>query len=445
MSLEGGTWHDGSVTHPASSRLSSGAPVVVVGAGVVGLCVAEALLREGLPVVVVERGSATRDGASFGNAGLIVPSHVVPLAAPGVLGQGLRWLLDRESPFYVQPRLDVDLVRWGLAFLRASTAQRVARAAPVLRDLNLASRALHLELAQRLPGASSPVQAGLLVVCLSEAGLREEGHGAERAAELGLRVERVSGDEVAARLPGLREGAAGGVHYLDDAHASPRALMAALEQAVGEGGGSIRHGAEAIGFEREGKRVTGVRLRGGETLPASAVVLAGGVATTRLAQELGVRLPMQAGRGYSVTVRDAPLRLSVPAILAEARVAVTPLPEGLRLGGTMEIAAVDRAVDPRRVRGILRSAERYFPALDADTLAAEPVWSGARPVSPDGLPYLGPLTAVENVVVAAGHAMMGFSLAPVTGRIVADGLLGRTPMVASPLLDPERYTARGRR
>jgi D-amino-acid dehydrogenase len=187
---------------------------------------------------------------------------------------------------------------------------------------------------------------------------------------------------------------------------------------------------------------------GGEVIGADALVIAGGVASSAFGRDLGVRLPMQPGRGYSVTVADPPQRPALPALLSEARVAVTPFDEGVRLGGTMEIASVDRPIDHRRVRGITRAVERYLPAFRADDLAGLPVWSGARPVSPDGMPYLGRIRRLDGVVVATGHGMMGFSLGPVTGAMVADMLMGpaddaRVPG-ALPLLDPERFSRRVR-
>lgn len=425
---------------PSSQR------VVVVGAGIIGLCSAEALVRRGAAVTVIDRGGATRDGASFGNAGLIVPSHVVPLAAPGVLGQGLRWMAQRDSPFFVQPRLDLELVRWGWRFMRSATPRHVELAGPVLRDLHLASRALHLEVAARLPGAPPVEERGVMILCASLAALRDEEVTAERARTLGLRAEVLDAAGVRARMPGLTLDVAGGVHYLDDAHASPRSLMVALQAYLVGAGVEFRWGRVVTGLERSAGRVSGVRLEG-EVVTASTVVIAAGVASSALGSDVGARLPMQPGRGYSVTAVDPPERPAMPALLAEARVAVTPLAEGVRLGGTMEITHVDRPVDHVRVRGITRSVERYLPAFRSDDLATLPVWTGARPVSPDGMPYLGRLERLDGVVVATGHGMMGFSLGPVTGAIVADLVLDGTSQVAgaaSPLLRPERFAGRGR-
>jgi D-amino-acid dehydrogenase len=413
--------------------------VVIVGAGIVGLCIAEALSREGVRVTVVERGGKARDGASFGNAGLIVPSHFQPLAAPGVLGRGLRWLLDPESPFFVHPRLDPAVLAWGWHFVRAATRRHVERAAPVLRDLHLASRRLHLELAARVAGAPRVETRGLLLLCATPAGLREEIAHAERAARLGLRADVLDAATAGERL-GASVRAEGAVHVLDDAHVSPGALMRALQDELVARGVTFAWDRTVVGFDRDRLRVRALRCHDGERIPAESVVIAAGAETAALGRTLGARWPMQAGRGYSVTVADPPERPVVPAILSEAKVAVTPLAEGVRLGGTMEIAARDRPPDPRRVRGIARAVERSLPAFRADDVAAAPVWHGARPLTPDGLPYLGRPRRIGGLVVASGHGMLGLSLAPVTGAIVADLVQGRPPLIASPLLDPDRYT-----
>jgi D-amino-acid dehydrogenase len=244
--------------------------------------------------------------------------------------------------------------------------------------------------------------------------------------------------EVAACYPGVDVRAAGGVHYPDDAHRSPGALMRAWQEHLPDGA-SIRWGARAVAWRRRGASVAAVELENGAEVAGDAFVLAGGHATPPLARALGLHLPIQSGRGYSVTLSDPPQRPTVPAILVEGRVAMTPLPEGVRFGGTMEIAPADRPVDPRRVRGIAKAAARTFPAFEAESLAALPVWSGARPVSPDGLPYVGRLRRAPNVAVAAGHGMMGFSLGPVTGELVADLFAERAPRVPLDGLEPERF------
>lgn len=418
---------------------SAAGHVAVVGAGIVGLSAAEALLRDGWRVSLVERGGEQRDGASFGNAGLIVPSHVVPLAAPGAVLQGLRWMFDPQSPFYVEPRLDPELIRWGWRFWRSSTAEHVARSVPLLGALLLGGLGAHLALAERV-GGPAVQRRGLTMLCLSQEGLAAAWHEAQQAADLGMEVRRLAVDELQALYPGVRLAATGGVWYGQDAHLSPRGLMKALQAAVVEAGAVVHWGRGVAGLERAaGGEVKALRLDDGSLLAADAFVLAAGVETSRLAHALGTRVPLQAGRGYSVTQPQPPERPEVPAILVEARVAMTPLPEGLRWGGTMEVAPLGRPANPQRLLGIARSVERYFPSFRSEELLRLPTWTAARPLSPDGLPYLGRLRRATNVVVASGHGMMGFSLGPLSGELVADLLGGRPPRVEIGALAPERF------
>jgi D-amino-acid dehydrogenase len=416
--------------------------VVVVGAGIVGLASAQALVRDGWRVSVVDAGGPERDGASFGNAGLVVPSHVVPLAQPGAIGRSLRWLLDAESPFYVAPRLDPALVHWAWCFWRASTAERVRRAVPLLHALHEAGLQAHVDLAGRL-GAPPLERRGLMMLCATDAGLIDARHEAAVARAAGVRAFERTATEVAAAYPGVDVRVRGGVWYEADAHRSPRSLMQALEAWLGPHV-TFRWRERAVGWHvGTGATVRALVLGNGERLAADAFVLAGGHATPPLAHALHVRVPIQPGRGYSVTVAQPPQRPEVPAILVEARVAMTPLAEGIRWGGTMEVAPAGRPVDPRRVRGIAKAVERTFPAFEAAALQRLPVWSGARPVSPDGLPFLGRLRRTPNVVLAAGHGMLGFSLGPVTGNLVAD-LLGERPLpFAIGALAPERFAHHG--
>lgn len=411
--------------------------VLVVGGGVVGLCTAYYAARRGLRVTVVERGSAEDASCSFGNAGMIVPSHIVPLAAPGVMSAGLRYLLDRESPFYVRPRPSLDLLLWGFRFWRAASARRVARAAPVLRDLHLRSRALFEELSVALGGIGL-VERGLLSLFRTQHGFRDEMRAARFARSHGLPAELLTPEEVRALEPDVRLDVAGAVRWPLDAHLVPSRLIDGLRRALDEASVRVVYGAEARGFRVDGARVASVATTAG-AFEADEVVLAAGVWCDPVARDLGLALPMQAGKGYSVTLADAPHLPRHCALLHEARVAVTPMDGALRVGGTLELTGIDTTVDARRVRGILKALPRYLPDYAAADFERLPVWCGLRPCPPDGLPYVGRTRRLANVTVAAGHSMMGVSLAPVTGRLIAEILSGEPPSVDVTILDPDRY------
>lgn len=441
--------------------------VAVVGAGVVGLFSALHARRAGFEVTVIDREGEERDTTSYGNAGLVVPSHLVPLAQPGAVAQGLRWMFDPESPFYVRPALDPDLLAWGWRFWRASTPERARRAGPLLRDLHRAGRAGYLELAERLGNPFDLKETGVLGMCVTEEGLEDEARAVARAVALGMPAKVLSRAEVQAFQPGVEIDVVGGVYFPEDARLDPGRLMNALQAHLIDLGVRFRWRAQVEGLDVRAGRVEAIRVRevdgsasgggastsadaagasgapagagGTVALPVDEVVLAAGVWTEGLARALDLRLPLRAGKGYSVTLADPPQRPSTPALLSEGRVAITPLESGVRFGGTMEITGVREGVSASRVRGIARSVVRAFPAFTPEAITHAPVWYGFRPCSPDGLPYLGRTQRARNVIVATGHAMMGVSLAPVTGRLVGELLSGERPSLPLEALSPDRY------
>lgn len=412
--------------------------VLIVGAGVVGLSTALWAAREGFDVTVVDGGTADGDGCSYGNAGMIVPSHVVPLAAPGMVARGLKWMWNAESPFYIRPRLDRELLTWGLRFWRSANAGHVARSAPVLRDLHLASRSIFEEWARDWGDDFGLTRLGLLMLCRTEDGFHEESRTAEQVRALGVPAEVLSAGEAKSLEPGLRVDVAGAVRYPLDCHLTPARLMTALSGAVQRAGAGIRWNTTVTGWIAGSGSVKAARSTAGD-LQADEYVLAAGIGSTAMARDLGVRLPMQAGKGLSLTLQKPPGLPRHCAILSEAHVAVTPMGGALRVGGTMELAGLDRSVGPARVRGIVRAVTRYLPDFAEEDFRGVPVWSGLRPCSPDGLPYLGRVARYDNLSVATGHAMLGVSLGPVTGKLMAEVLARRTTSPPIGALDPNRY------
>lgn len=412
--------------------------IVIIGGGVIGLCAAYYAARRGHEVTVIERKEAARDGCSFGNAGMIVPSHFVPLAAPGMVALGLKWMWNPESPFYIKPRCDWELWSWAFKFWRAATAGHVARSAPLLRDLNFASRACFEELAA-LPGIDfGLVQRGLLMLCATEHGLEEEAKFAAQANALGVPAEVLDARQAAARDPGVRMSVAGAVYFPKDCHLSPARFVASLEQLLRAAGVRFVWSAEATGWRCEGSRLAAVATSQGE-IAADEFVVCGGSWSPRLAGALGLRLPMQAGKGYSLTLPQPPQLPQICSIFTEARLAVTPLGASLRIGGTMELAGLNEDINPVRVRGIIKSVPKYFPEFSARDFAGIQPWRGLRPCSPDGLPYLGRTAKFANLVIATGHAMMGLSLGPISGRLVAELVSGEKPSLGIELLHPDRH------
>jgi D-amino-acid dehydrogenase len=413
--------------------------VLVIGGGVIGLCTALYCARRGWRVTLAERNGAQRDGCSFQNAGIVVPSHFVPLAAPGMVTQALKWMWNPASPFYIKPRVSWPLLNWLLKFMRAANAAHVRRAAPVLRDLSLASRGCFEELAAA-ENDFGFVKSGTLMLCRTRHALEEEARTAEHARALGISAEVLDARATAALDPDVRMDVAGSVHYPGDCRLVPDRLVAGLERRLAQAGAQFAWNTEITGWRMEhNRRIRAAMSAGGREIEADEFVLCAGSWSPQLARSLGLRLVLQAGKGYSLTLPRPRQLPRLCAILTEARVAVTPMGGALRFAGTMEIAGLNEDVNPARVRGIIDAVQRYYPDLKSSDFERVAPWRGLRPCSPDGLPYLGRTARYDNLVVATGHAMMGVTLGPITGRLAADILSGEQPGMDLALLSPDRY------
>lgn len=412
--------------------------VLVIGAGAVGLSCAWHLHRNGFDVAVVERLGASRDGCSFGNAGMIVPSHFIPLAAPGAVMQGLRWMVDPESPFYIRPRLDLNLFSWGYQFWRSATRRHVDRAAPLLRDLHLRSVALFQELSAELAIPLPITSDGLVMLCATQDGLRNEVHLANKANALGIVAECCDPRRLAELDAALDIPCAGGVYFPGDCQLKPETYMNALQDALMQAGVETHFGRPIQRIEGDRGRIRSV-VCGDSRVSADEFVLCAGVWSSEMVKPLGVSIPMQAGKGYSFTLTPSPTSLRHGLILTEARLAITPFTNGLRVGGAMELCGVDERINERRANAIVKAAVHQLPWLSQACFNGIPPWVGLRPVSPDGLPYVGPTRKWRNLHIACGHAMMGFSLAPVTGECIAAMLAGRSLPFDTALLSPDRF------
>jgi D-amino-acid dehydrogenase len=408
---------------------------IVIGGGVVGTASALALAERGARVLLVERGEIA-SGASYGNAGWISPSHGMPLPAPGVIRQALRWLFDPESPFYVKPRLNLELVRWLLGFARAATSERAHETMRRNRELTLASLALTEKLAATAGADFGFARRGLVMLCESQEGLDAATHELEVLRELGGEGRALSPGEVLELEPRARGPITGGVFFPADAHLQPARLVHVLAERARAHGARLETGHEVLVLEREGRRIARVVTTRGE-FTAREVVLAGGAWSPVIAAPLGLRLPVQSAKGYSVTVRCPSDFGGTPLLLSEAKVAVTPMGETLRFAGTLELAGLDLSVNLRRVRAILRAVDRFLPGV-----LGEPVletWRGLRPLTPDDLPILGRPRGFENLIVATGHGMSGISQGVMTGQLVAELVTGARPSLDLAPFAPDRF------
>lgn len=413
--------------------------MVVIGGGLIGFSAAYQLLKRGMRVTLIERGSEVDASCSTGNAGMVVPSHFVPLAAPGMIWKGIRWMFDPESPFSIRPRPSWELISWGLKFYMAASPARVKRAMPVLRDLALRSRKIFSELSETEGFEFGLQKKGLLMLCKTRKALGHEAEIAATAKSLGVEAELLDAEAVLAKDPAIQMDVVGGVYFAQDCHLDPARFLGDLRSQVRQLGGVIRWGEEVKDFRQSSTKVKAAVLKSGDEISGDEFVICGGAWSPSVGKKLGLRLPMQAGKGYSVTHPNPPALPSICSLLNEARVAVTPMGGKLRIGGTMEIVGLDESVSRRRLNGILKSIGGYFPELAETDFSGLEVWKGLRPCSPDGMPYIGRAGGRENVVVATGHSMLGLSLAPVSGEMVADLITGAAMKYDMALLDPDRY------
>lgn len=413
--------------------MPSSPDVVVVGGGAVGVAVAFEAARLGAAVTLLERGAELAAGCSAGNAGLLCPSHAVPLANPAALRDGVRWLGKPDSPFYLRPRPAV--LPWIARFVAAATPDHAARSARVIRELATASLAIHQELADS--GLDTRLERrGVLNVYWAASAFAAARREAEEVARDGVRVEVLDGDRAREFEPSLAASPAGAVFYPDDAHCDPLRFVHAVGAAAAAAGVSIRTGVEVLGLRRRGGRLESLATTAGE-LPAGEVVLAAGAWTTLLARQVGVFCPVEGGKGYHVDLEVAAGDPAVPVWFHESRVIVTPLDGRIRLAGTLELTGLDLSVSRRRVDAVVRAGTSGVPSL-AGRRTLE-VWRGLRPCSPDGLPLVGRTPALENLTLATGHGMMGLTLATITGRLVGEVLAGAEPSHDLAPLRPERF------
>jgi D-amino-acid dehydrogenase len=412
--------------------------IVIVGGGIVGLSCAYELLRRGQQVTLLEKGSPQHDSCSLGNAGMVVPSHFVPLAAPGMVALGLKWMLNPESPFWIRPRWNRDLWSWGWKFWQAAQQRHVDVCTPVLRDLNLRSREIFLRHQRELPGSFDLSTVGLLALCRTAKTLDHEAAFAAKSNAVGVPTEVLSAAEVRRRDPGVDYDIAGAILFTKDAHLDPRKLVTLLTSEVQRLGGQIIYEAEVKHWRTESGAIVAAITSQGE-LAGDEFVLAAGAWSPSVVTELGLKLSMQAGKGYSQRLTQPRQLPKYCSLLMEARVAVTPMGSSLTVGGTMEITGNDLQVNPARVRGIQKAFVEYYPAFKTSDFTELPVWSGLRPCPPDGMPYLGRTQAQKNLWLATGHSMMGLSLGPVTGEIIAQMICGEFTSVALRGVEPDRH------
>ena len=413
--------------------------VVVLGGGIIGLSSAYYLKESGHDVVLIDKTDISSN-CSYGNAGYVCPSHFIPLATPGIVKQGLKWMWDSRSPFYVQPRLNLGLIDWGLKFMKSATAEKVAKAAIPLRDVAILSKK-HYEEWTRLPQFNFAYdQKGLLEIFQTDAGAEHAAHTVHKAHELGLKdTELLTYDQLQGLEPQTKINAKGAIHFKCDAHLYPNKLMEQMIAHLKQVGVVFKTNEEVIGFENVAGKISKVKTNKA-VYDADSVVVATGSWSRELAAKMEVKIPLVAGRGYSVTLEDSKYSINHPAVLIEGRAALTPMDGNkIRFGGTMEITSTNTPPRMERVEGLLAAVKRFYPEFDVPKPTIDQIWFGFRPCSADGLPYIGKTNRWNNVIMATGHSMLGLSLGAGTGKLVNELVNEEKLSMDIKPFDPNRF------
>lgn len=389
--------------------------VHIIGGGINGLCTAWYLIESGYEVMIIDR-SELLDGTSFGNAGMIVPSHFVPLASPGVMAKGIKWMFSSKSPFYIKPRLDLDLLFWTWKFYRSSTPEHVQNSCNVLFEFNQWSKQLYRSFSEHAGFSFGYQEKGLLMLYRSTKQEKEELEFAEMAKELGIAVNQYNSSDLN-DIEDVTVDALGGILFPGDAHINPNLFMKDMIRDLKQKGVGFVTGEELISINASGKKVASIKTTSHD-IPVETLVITGGAWTSDLLKILDLKLLLQPGKGYSITYADQKYMPKYPTILTEGKVAVTPLGEDLRIGGTLELGSRDKNINDRRLQGIKENVKLYYPDIDLPAVDKN-IWIGYRPCSPDGLPYIGQVSPYKNLFVGTGHGMMGMSMGPATGKLLS--------------------------
>jgi len=397
--------------------------VLIIGCGAIGTCSAYYLAKQGLRVSIVEKGEVA-SGCSRANAGLIVPSHSIPMAAPGVLSQALKWMLKPASPFYIKPRFDPALFSWLWQFRKASGQKRMQEGFHILRDLNYASLKLFDQLIVEESIECDYQKKGWLMVYKTEQGFKQGLREAEILQSYDIKLKILSVEETLEMEPTLRPEIYGGIFAPGDAHLDPGKFVQALAERLQKLGVSIHTQREVFQFETSHGSLTAVRISRGDFMPKH-VVLATGAWTPALLRSLGLRLPVQPAKGYCISAKKPDTCPARPLYLSETKVVVTPLADILRFAGTLEFTGMDFTIKPRRVEAVMAAAKAYLQKIEDPEIVK--VLCGLRPCTPDGLPIIDFVPGYKNLIVATGHGMLGITLAPITGKLISQLICEQTP------------------
>ncbi len=412
--------------------------VSIIGGGVNGICSAYYLNKSGFEVEIFD-AKIDESGTSYGNAGMIVPSHFMPMASPGVISKGLRWMFDSASPFYIKPRANLELITWLWNFYKSCNAKNVTKYQDLIWRYNDLSKQEYASIAKDTSLNFDYHEKGLLMLYRNEKSKKEEIEMARKAEQLGLAVKILDQEGVQKLNPDTTVDVLGGVHYPGDAHLYSNHFMTGMISYLRTRGVQFISSNILSGTMHQSNLVS-VQDSNGDEHKVDQVVLSSGVWTGKLLKSLGIKIHLIDGKGYSVTQNKQSSKPTIPSILTEEKVAITPMKDDLRITGTLEISGISRQINKKRVKAFLSAVPSYFPDIAVPVPSKdEKIWVGYRPLTPDGVPYVGRLKGLTNTVLATGHGMMGMSLGPGTGKIVSEIIAERSSDLDLDLLAPGRF------
>lgn len=416
---------------PASARAPD---VLVLGGGVIGLASALLLLRAGRSVTLIERKQVGR-GSSHGNCGTITPSHL-PLHAPGTVTKALKWLTKPDAPLRIAPRMDAELLRWLLRFARLCNEQDYRRVAQIKSRYLLASRERLAALIRDEGLDCEYLETGTLYVYRDPAAFEQAMPETVLLKQLGIPVESLDARTLRMKEPALNDRVVGAHFHPGDTRLRPNRYVAELARKVREAGGVIVENAEIESFRCEPGRIQGVMTAQGE-FSGTEILFALGAWSPLIGRQLGLKLPIQPGKGYSITYPRPQSAPKIPLVLKERGVCVTAWDSGYRLGSTMEFAGYDDSLNPVRLAALSRGAAEYL--IEPTGPAIEEQWYGWRPMTPDDLPILGRAPGWSNLTLATGHGMLGVTLSAITAQLMMELLTGRKPSLELGPCSPQRF------
>lgn len=412
--------------------------VIIIGGGIIGVCTAYYLQTQGIRSLILEADEVC-SGASKGNACLLATNHVIPLASPGAISKGLRWMLKPDSPFYVQPRLSLELAKWLWLFWKNATHLKVQQSAPVLATMLQNNLQLVHDLCKQKVIDFPFWNLGFTDLYNTQKEFSAGQKEAELIESLGIPTQILGAKDLTKLDIALENSpAVGAIHYPEDCHLEPEVYVKQLAEYVQQNGSELKTHCRVLGFETERKKITQVKTTQGN-FESENIVIANGAWAGMLLKQLGIFMPLEPAKGYSMTFDTPDNAPKIPLLLSESKVALTPLGKKFRISGTLEFSGINLKINERRTKAIFEAPAKYIPDLKLPPEIIAKAWAGFRTCTPDGMPLIGRSGRYENLLYAIGHNMIGISLSNITGKLIQQSITGSELEVSSPLISPQRF------